>query len=119
MKKVNEKEEVKEQEEIEFNNGFVTALGLFYGHRAQFEAIRAFSDMRLYAATDHLADIEYPENIDNEIHSKVEEFLEKAFSLRLKIVTSKEVEEIFDTCKDLFKLIDERIFGLKVEIKHP
>ena len=59
---------------VEFNNGFVTALGLFYGHSMN-KLGRPGEDcsLVLYAATDHLYDIEYPENISSELKERVKE----------------------------------------------
>lgn len=108
-------------EEPEFNNGFVTALALFYAHREQFKEARKLThDMRIYAASDHLFDLEYPENIDTEVKEKVEVFTNWVFSVRLgSLLSWEEGEKIFDACKDILKLIDERIFGLKVIINYP
>ena len=109
---------------VEFNTGFITALGLFYGHREQFKDVRklerGFRDQRVYAAADHLFEIEYPEGLDPEVKEKVEAFCDWVFTVRMDWDFKwEDGDRIFDACKDLLKLIDEKVFGLKVEINYP
>ena len=106
---------------VEFNNGFVTALALFYGHREQFrEASKIVGyDMRIYGASDHLINIEYPLEIPENLKERIKAFVSWVFSLRLERPTVDEGNRIFDTCKDILKEIDEKIFGLKVEVNYP
>jgi len=106
-------------EEIEFNNGFVTALGLFYGHRQPFHPPTG-QDFRLNGATDHLAEMEYPKTIDKELKTKIEKFREDAFARRYDFdIPANEVVELFDRCYKLLMEIDKIYFGLKVEVHHP
>jgi len=106
--------------DIEFNSGFVTALGLFYGHREQFRRLRKeeFGDNRIYAASDHLYALEYPEGLDDEVKEKVSAFTDFVFSKRLERISWKEGDEIFEDCRNLLALIDEKVFGLKVIINY-
>ena len=110
---------------VEFNNGFVTALGLFYGHREQFKDVRDKRDQfphdqRVYAAADHLFDIEYPEGLASEVRDRVEAFVDWVFAVRLDWDFKwEDGDRIFDSCKDLLKFIDEKVFGLNVEINYP
>lgn len=104
----------------EFNNGFVTALGLFYGHSMN-PSIRdkQSAHLVLYGATDHLADIEYPENISQELKEKISNFVDLAFSYRLSWDTPiNDIYSIFEACREILKQIDEEVFGLEVEITH-
>jgi len=108
------------EHEVEFNNGFVTALALFYGHREDISASRILGqDTRIYPASDHLCDIEYPENLDKDLKKKIEEFVKDVFEVRLKKISINEGSDLFDRCKDLLMEIDEKCFGLKVVVNYP
>ena len=101
---------------VEFNNGFITALTLFYGHLASF---RTSPDLVLYAATDHLYEIEYPDNISAELKDEIMRFVDYAFSYRMRYdVTREEVFEVFDQCKNILIKIDNEVFGLTVEANY-
>ena len=104
----------------EFNNGFITALALFYGHRSQWEDLskKLGNDMRIYPASDHLIDIEYPTNISKELREEIEAFVSDTVKLRFSQFNLKVGNSIFDRCKKILRQIDEEIFGLKVTIKH-
>jgi hypothetical protein len=106
------------KKEIEFNNGFVTALALFYGHYSQ-EPPKYESEygVRIYPASDHLIDIEYPKNLDPELRRKVEKFVKDVLSVRLKDISRAEEERLFIRCLELLKLIDKKHFKLKVKVK--
>jgi len=100
----------------EFNNGFITALALFYGH---FESFKDSPDLVMYAATDHLYDIEYPENISPELKEKIEALVDLAFSYRMSHkATKEEVYDVFGACSKLFQEIDKEVFGLEVEANY-
>ena len=100
----------------EFNTGFVTALGLFYGHLASFPKS---PELVLYAATDHLYDIEYPDNISEELKGAVKAFVDYAFTYRMgHDVTKEEVFEVFEACKQILVHIDKEIFGLDAEVHY-
>ena len=105
----------------EFNNGFITALALFYGHREQFREHSKIAgyDMRIYGASDHLLDIQYPENLEPELKEKVERFVNDVISLRLERISQREADELFDRCLEILKEIDEKYFGLKVTVNYP
>ncbi|MEM2174915.1 MAG: hypothetical protein QXI58_04755 [Candidatus Micrarchaeia archaeon] len=104
----------KTKKEIEFNSGFVTALALFYGHLHQFQHPEFENDdLRICSASDHLFDIEYPENIDNEIKERVEKFRKKALEMRYKRISMKEGDELFLECLEIIKLIDKKCFKIK------
>jgi len=103
---------------VDFNNGFITALGLFYGHR---ESHRGCIGLTLYGAADHLYDIEYPDNLNKELKKRIENFADTVFAIRLDNDISEErITEIFDECKDIMIQIDIICFGLKdTEVKYP
>lgn len=115
-----------ESEKVEFNNGFITALALFYGHndpsmREQSVLGRSW-DYRLSGARDHLYDIEVPENLDEELKERVHAFREKVFSIHDKYSLhppSEEVNAVFKECVDILKMVDEKVFGLNVGVIHP
>ncbi len=106
--------------DIEFNSGFVTALGLFYGHREQWRELRKTqsSDNRIYAASDHLYDLEYPKGLNDEVKEKVSAFVDFVFSQRLEHISWEEADRIFEDCRNLLALIDERVFNLSVVINY-
>jgi hypothetical protein len=107
---------------IEFNNGFVTALSLFYGHRLSNFEIRIKNakhyDLRIYSASDHLLDLEIPENISQELKRKVEVFVKRVLSKRLENITWEEGDKFFDECANLLKEIDQEVFNLKVQTNY-
>jgi len=108
------------KEEIDFNNGFVTALSLFYAHRnfsshiLKLEGKGVVHDMRLCAATDHLYEIDFPNNISKSLKEKIMKFRDKCFSMRLKTFTDTvETEGLFEECLAIIKLIDKENFHIK------
>jgi uncharacterized protein YaaR (DUF327 family) len=106
------------EEEIEFNNGFVTALALFYAHLYQQYSERFKGEWVLIicGATDHLIDMEVPNNIPQELKERVEKFKEKALSHRYD--ANEEIAmELFNECLEILKEIDEKMFGLSVIVK--
>lgn len=113
------------EEEVEFNNGFVTALALFYGHREQFRREAkdvprlAMHDLRIYGASDHLYDIEYPQNLSPELKREIEQFVKDVFSHRLTIFPVEEGDKLFDKCLELLKKIDKECFKVEAEVKFP
>lgn len=108
--------------EIEFNNGFVVALALFYGHGERF--INASNlvghDLRINGASDHLFDIEYPRNLDVKLKEKIQKFVKDVLKVRRRFtnVSMEETNELFDRCKNLLREIDEVCFGLNVEVHY-
>jgi len=111
----------KKQNDVEFNNGFITALGLFYGHRGQFqESSRILkSDLSIYAAADHLFELEYPKNLDKKLKRKIRKFVKDVFAVRLDRISNEEATKLFDKCYQLLMEIDKQIFGLKVTVNYP
>ena len=106
--------------EIEFNNGFVTALALFYGHRGGLqEQKRSGWRLLLYGAADHLFDIEYPKNLDGTLKRKIKRFVKNVLEKRLDPISHQESIQFFDQCYHLLMEIDEKYFGLKVEVNFP
>ena len=104
----------------EFNNGFVTAFALFYGHKHQnLEASQVIDhDMRIYGASDHLFDLELPKDLPNKIKKQYEAFVQKVFAVRLKDITIEYADEIFDECLAIIKAIDEHYFVKKVVVNY-
>jgi hypothetical protein len=107
------------KKEVEFNNGFVTALTLFYGHYWQGAYGETDHGVRIYPASDHLFDIEYPKNLDPELRRKVEKFVKDVLSVRLKDISRAEEERLFNRCLEILKLIDKKHFKLKVRVNYP
>lgn len=101
---------------MEFNNGFVVAIGLFLEHKWQFRELKGkgFSDLRLYCATDHLFDMEIPNNISEELKERIEKWREECFKNRLNITKNYEVgDKLFEEGEDILKEIDEEVFKTK------
>jgi hypothetical protein len=72
---------------VEFNNGFLTALLLFYGHRYWPRA--EGYDFRLDGAADHLLDMEIPDGLDEDLKRRVREFRERVLALRFRDLPSE------------------------------
>jgi hypothetical protein len=107
-------------EEVEFNNGFVTALALFYAHAYQlreagFEGKWA---LVLHAATDHLLEMEIPSSLPPKLRERVERFREEALAHRYE-ADDETALRLFEECLEILKLVDEEVFGLKVVVKYP
>jgi hypothetical protein len=107
-------------EEVEFNNGFATALALFYAHayQAQGASFKGRWALVLYAATDHLLQMDIPSNLPEKLRRRVEEFRERALARRFE-ADDETAQELFKECLEILKRIDEEVFGLKVVVKYP
>jgi hypothetical protein len=107
-------------EEVEFNNGFVTALALFYAHAYQLREA-SFAGrwaLVLHAATDHLLEMDIPGNLSPKLRERVERFREEALAHRYE-ADDETVLRLFGECLEILKEIDREVFGLKVVVKHP
>jgi hypothetical protein len=105
---------------VEFNNGFVTALALFYGHKHQFEHSQQTvkHDMRIYGAADHLFGIEYPKGLNPKLKNKIKTFVLAVMIVRLNTMTVVQANELFDRCKELLMEIDKEKFKLNVVVNY-
>jgi hypothetical protein len=103
--------------EVEFNNGFLTALLLFYGHRYWPRTEKY--DFRLDGAADHLRDMEVPEGLDDDLKERVRELRGRVMALRFRDLPSEEVDRVFDECVEIVKELDRRLFGLSVVVNYP
>jgi len=101
---------------VEYNNGFITALALFYGHRSDVFYGKSES---LAVALDHLREMQLPKNLNPKLAKRIRAFRTKAFYSALHNEPRDKQLEIFDECVKLFKAIDRKYFGLKVEVRHP
>jgi hypothetical protein len=107
-------------DEILYNNGFITALALFYAHRFNTKLCHPKDnyDFRIYAGSDHLYQIELPKNLPSDLRERIEKFVNTVQSLRYD-ATPKQAEELFEECLNILKELDERLFGLKVTVVYP
>jgi hypothetical protein len=103
----------------EFNNGFITALALFYAHR--FKRIKGAGgeDYRIHAGSDHLLRIEIPDSLPDELKNELTEFVRKVISRRYDFTISEgEIEFLFEWCIDILIKLDKAIFGLDVVVNY-
>lgn len=99
---------------IEFNNGFITAIALFLEHKNKDRELNKFNDLRLNGATDHLFDIEIPENLPENIKKRIEKASDKALSLRNEFSKDgKPADKIFKEFENILAQIDKEIFRTK------
>jgi len=98
---------------IEFNNGFVTSLALFYGHLERNWSSEDKRDFSIYGASDHLYDIQYPKGLDKKLKGKIEKFRDDVFKVRLEHITKEDADKLFERCKKLLMEIDRKQFKLK------
>jgi len=113
--------EEEKKAEVEFNDGFITALTLFYGHREQFNeaALRATKhDLRIYAASDHLFNIQIPKCLSLRLRRKIRKFVNTCLDRRFERITVDEGNQLFDQVLELLKKIDKECFGLKVVVNY-
>ncbi len=102
----------------EFNNGFVLALALFYQH-SKGELNSSVNTSRIYAASDHLQDIEIPMQLSETLKQKMQRFLNKVFKIRLEKNTYEEEEKLFEESLNLLSLIDKEVFKINAEWSYP
>lgn len=102
---------------IEFNNGFITAIALFLEHRDNhFGMKRNMSDLRMYAAADHLCDIEIPKRLSLKLKNRIEKWKQKCWSVRLCSSDENALkvnDKLFEEAENIMKAIDEEIFKTK------
>jgi hypothetical protein len=55
-------------------------------------------DPRIYAASDHLLNTEYPSNLNPELKRKIENFVSDVLDVRLKNITVEEADKLFERC---------------------
>lgn len=119
-KKLAEQGDYDKPREINANNGFVTALGLFYGHHMEVPKMGEDYSTIIYCAREHLNDIEYPQNLSPTLKANIEFFVDYVSRYADKSFVSKErTYTIFNICKKLLMMIDETVFGLDVEVYEP
>ena len=122
LKKIDSMIEKQEVETVEFNTGFISALAMFYGHRMAWGDEKVYQitkhDMRIYGASDHLYDIEYPKNLSAGLKQKIQEFVSDVFKVRLENISREDAENLFNRCRDLIIAIDEEYFIKKVIFKY-
>jgi hypothetical protein len=107
--------------EVEYNNGFLTALMLFYAHRywPRVEYGPVEYDFRIHGGSDHLLDIQIPESLDDDLKSRVRAFVGKVLSLRYADMSRDEADKIFNECLEIMKELDRWLFSLEVVVEWP
>jgi len=101
---------------VDCNNGFITALALFYGHRSDVVNKKIEG---LAVAIDHLKEIQLPKDLSPRLAKRILAFRTKAFYSAFNNVSREEQLEIFDECVKLLKAIDRKYFGLQVKVVYP
>lgn len=117
------------EEGPEFNNGFLTALTLFYGHNDQSMRYQKVGehmyDYRLDGAKDHLYDMVIPESISEELRRRIEAFKDKVFDIKDKAFfnpseeTVKEIDALFEEDYRIIMALDKELFKLEVIVRLP
>jgi hypothetical protein len=111
-------------DEPEFNNGFITAIALFVQHKNQISHLmrddkgKVKSDMRLYAAADHLYEMEIPKNssinISRNLRIKIIKWRDDVFHHRMDFFEDTIItDRLFKEGEDILASIDEEIFKTK------
>jgi hypothetical protein len=103
-------------DEISYNNGFITALALFYAHRQQ-PFLQLFRDDRLYGASDHLLEMDVPKTLSSELKARIKEFRQKVLAKRVAELGQDEVEKLFEECLNILMALDKEVFGLNVVVR--
>jgi hypothetical protein len=106
--------------QIEFNNGFITAIALFLEHKNAMQLLpkdkegKLITDLRLYGATDHLYDLEIPKGIDNTLKKLIIKWRDECFHNRLAFFKTTEVSNrLFEEAENILAEIDRMIFKTK------
>lgn len=107
----------KQKEEIEFNNGFLTAIGLFLAHeRDEWYREKSHRSLTLYGATDHLYNLQIPSKLPKKIKERIKKARDLAFKYRLENPTKEIVNKVFTEFKEILKDIDEYLWKKEVYI---
>jgi len=103
----------------QFNSGFVSAIAKFLAHRYQFQAKQHMhiasikKDLRIYAASDHLFDINYPKNISTALKLRIKRFVSNVMSVRLANISIEEGDKLFNEADKILQEIDKQVFKLR------
>jgi len=112
----------------EFNNGFVTALTLFYGHddsSMRGDVKEGDNDYRLSGGKDHLYEMVIPSTLSDGLRTRIETFREAVFRLsgtsfwKPSVSMIEAVDKLFEECYRILMAIDEEVFGLSVVVRYP
>ena len=106
---------------MEFNNGFITAIALFLEHKNFDSHIptkdgEVISDLRLYGATDHLYDLELSKEtpISYKLKKRIAKWRVKCFHHRLDhFKTTDFTNVLFKEAEDILAQIDKEVFKTK------
>ena len=107
----------------EFNSGFVSALAKFLAHQQQFSDIRQRKliehDIRVYAAADHLMDLELPTNLSSDLRHDITGFVEGVLAVRLSFDLAWDAaDSYFQRADELLQIIDKEVFNLEHVCSH-
>ncbi len=110
----------KLKENIEFNNGFITAIGLFLAHERDSWNIPNLdlSHLTLYTAADHLFDMEIPESLPINLRKRIIKNKELVFKHRLGRPKKEIINGIFMEFKEILREVDEFLWKKEVIIKY-
>lgn len=107
----------KQKQDIEFNNGFITAIGLFLAHeRDEWAREDDKRSHTLYGATDHLYGLEIPSKLPKKLKLRIKKAVAKAFEYRLETPTREDVQAVFYEFKQILKDLDEYLWKKEVYI---
>ena len=107
----------KQKSNIEFNTGFITAIGLFLAHeRDEWHREDKIRSLTLYGATDHLHNLEIPKRLPKKLKNRIQNAVKEAYKYRLENPTSEQVLAIFTEFKNILKELDEYLWKKEVYI---
>lgn len=101
---------------IEFNNGFLIAISLFLEHKNKYKGTDKNNDLRIYAASDHLADLEIPDYVSKRLKRRIKKAVNYIFKYRLLPMNNKEADGIFKEFEDIMIELDKELFNLKDKV---
>lgn len=105
----------------EFGKGLTYCLGLFLAHAERQHQLpkeyieknqKMYEGLWLYAASDHLYELEIPKNFPKKIKDKIKALKDYAFTYRLTDPPIGTKEKLIQEAKDLLLMIDKHI-GIK------
>lgn len=107
----------KQKQNIQFNNGFITAIGLFLSHeRDEWNRDDNKRSLTIYCAADHLYDLEIPSGLPIKLKKRINKAVSEAFKYRLINTDKETVNKIFTEFKNILKELDEYLWKKEVYI---
>jgi hypothetical protein len=106
----------QKESQPEFNNGFVTSIALFLAHINQNYLVckdkqgKVITDIRLYAATDHLLEMDFPRHLPIALLKRIKKWRTRCLKHRYDNFKSTQFSDsLFKEAEKILSKIDEQV----------